>query len=371
MADKRKHDDKPKDPKSTDQTPLHSMPDLELPKDSGPESGVEPIEVVEVVEDEEVLEVDEALAESGESGIMDVAEAASESGESEIIEVAEAASESGESGIIDVAEAASESGESGIIEAVEAVEEDSKSGHLVDHADEEIEIDDSDAVEVLPSSHNVIDAPLVEEAEAEVVEAGEAVSDIAKKHPEEPHEVRAEDAVAEEDSSSSAGMAGRRSTWTKKQAARAIVRREWTSLPRLWNRESIRPSQPATQPEAKAKTGSDSDIDLESILDDSAESSAVDLGAPGKRSLPDSETPKSGEGVDKLVGVEDAEGAEVIDESLLLDSAEAESAALAEDGDAVLVTPKRRTRLGRGGGSSIRRSEQGRRRRGGCGGCGG
>ena len=52
MADKRKHDDKHEDPKSKDQVPAHSIPDLELTEDSGPESGIEPIEVVEVVEEE-------------------------------------------------------------------------------------------------------------------------------------------------------------------------------------------------------------------------------------------------------------------------------------------------------------------------------
>ena len=100
------------------------------------------------------------------------------------------------------------------------------------------------------------------------------------------------------------------------------------------------PSKPPAPPESKVKTGSDSDIDLESILDDSAESSGVDLGAPAKRSLPASNMPQSGDGVDRLVGVEDAEDAEVIDESLLLDSDE--TAAEVVDDDAELVTPKKK-----------------------------
>jgi tetratricopeptide (TPR) repeat protein len=94
-----------------------------------------------------------------------------------------------------------------------------------------------------------------------------------------------------------------------------------------------------TPPQRKQRHDPESDVDLHDVLEDSAESSAVDLGSSGERpALPSSSARRRAE-EEELVSADDA--LEMVDESALLDSGEGP---LVDEAEAATVTPQRKQR---------------------------
>ncbi|HYV36626.1 MAG TPA: hypothetical protein VE988_13020 [Gemmataceae bacterium] len=366
MADKHKNPQKPNGPKGKGDDKTEPFLNLEIPgpgKKPLPDPDEELMEVVEVVDDDDIPVVEDAVAVEDVEEVEEVVEVI----EDEPIMVEEEehppqktstpanARGKAPAGKHESAPKAFDDDDLDELAAAALGETQVPATRLTHKPAEHVDLgadEPLDEVEVLPSDSNILDAPLVEEV-VEVEEATEVVEEVAEvaeaEEPSDmfrtiPHVPTTEDESLEVTEPASAVDLGKDPKMRLGEGSDIIIEALESGVDVGEDKSSKKPSA--------AKAAPESDIDINDILSEipetaAIESSAVDLGSSGEqRALSGSDIARGGRPASdrkkhQEATADDEDAVEVISEDALIDAATPEM--VSGDDDEVLVAPKKKS----------------------------